>query len=164
MSATGLEVFDRTLQTTNTWLGEIMEALGPDRQMAWKVLSVVLHRLRDRLPIELAAHLGSQLPLLVRGIYYDQYQPARQPSGCNNLEQFVEEVHERLSSTRRVDPRAAVHAVFGVLSRHVPRGQIEKVQAALPADLRASWRIIEAASLTTGGGHAANAPDQRPGA
>ena len=42
MSATGLEVFDKTLQATNIWLGEIMERLGPDRQVAWKVLSTVL--------------------------------------------------------------------------------------------------------------------------
>ena len=31
MSATGLEVFDKTIQVTNIWLGEIMERLGPDR-------------------------------------------------------------------------------------------------------------------------------------
>ena len=48
MSATGLDVFDKTLQTTNTWLDEISEALGPDRRLAWKVLSVVPHKLRDR--------------------------------------------------------------------------------------------------------------------
>ena len=34
MSATGLDVFDRTLQTTNTWLDEVMDTLGPDRKIA----------------------------------------------------------------------------------------------------------------------------------
>ena len=81
MSANGLEVFDKTLETTHIWLGEIMEDIGPDRQVAWKVLSVVLHKLRDRLPIGVAAHLGAQLPLLVRGVYYDQVQPSRLPRG-----------------------------------------------------------------------------------
>ena len=80
MSATGLEVFDKTLQTTNIWLNEIMDRIGPDRQVAWKVLSTVLHGLRDRLPVELVAHLGAQLPLLVRGVYYDRFEPARLPS------------------------------------------------------------------------------------
>jgi hypothetical protein len=37
MSATGLDVFDKTLQTTNTWLDEIMESLGPDCQIACSV-------------------------------------------------------------------------------------------------------------------------------
>ena len=75
MSASGLDVFDKTLQTTHLWLDEIQAELGPDRQVAWKVLSVVLHKLRDRLPVQLAAHLGAELPLLVRGVYYDQFQP-----------------------------------------------------------------------------------------
>lgn len=142
MSATGLGVFDRTLQITNIWLDEIMAETGPDRQIAWKVLSVVRHKLRDRLPVDLAAHLGPQLPLLVRGVYYDQYQPAKQPSDCKTLKAFVDEVAKWLSDIRPVDPKDAVHAVFGVLSRHVPQGQIAKVKAALPQSLRASWETI----------------------
>ncbi|WP_222949914.1 DUF2267 domain-containing protein [Sphingomonas sediminicola] len=58
MSANGLEVFDKTLDITHVWLKEIMADLGPDKQVAWKVLSTVLHKLRDRLSINLAAHLG----------------------------------------------------------------------------------------------------------
>jgi uncharacterized protein (DUF2267 family) len=142
MSATGLDVFDKTLQTTNIWLDEIMTALGPDRQVAWKVLSVVLHKLRDRLPVELAAHLSAELPLLVRGVYYDQYQPAKQPTECE-LDEFVEEVSEWLTDTRPVNPRDAIQAVFTVLSRHIPRGQIDNVQKALPQDLRAFWSTAE---------------------
>ena len=80
MSATGLDVFDKTVQITNIWLNEIMEDIGPDRRLAWKVLSVVLRKIRDRVPVELAAHLGAELPLLVRGAYYDQFEPAKQPT------------------------------------------------------------------------------------
>src|SRR5437667_728181 len=123
MSSTGLDVFDKTLQTTNIWLDEIAAALGPDRRVAWKVLSVVLHKLRDRMPIELSAHLSAELPLLVRGVYYDQFEPAKQPTDWT-LDTFVEEVSKWLSDVRPVDPRAAIQAVFSVLSRHVPRGQI----------------------------------------
>jgi uncharacterized protein (DUF2267 family) len=144
MSANGLQVFDRTLQITNIWLDEIMAVVGPDRQTAWKVLSVVLHKLRDRLPVELAAHLGAGLPLLVRGVYYDQFQPARQPGACRTLEQFHAEVAEWLGDARPVDPADAVQAVFATLSRHVPGGQIEKVRAALPKPIRAAWEATAA--------------------
>ena len=34
MSTTGLDVFDTTLQTTNLWLKEIAEDIGPDRRRA----------------------------------------------------------------------------------------------------------------------------------
>ena len=144
MSATGLDVFDKTLQTTNVWLDEIAARLGPDRQHAWKVLSTVLHKLRDRLPVDAAAHLGAQLPLLVRGVYYDQYQPARQPSECNRIEEFMGEVAEWLADTRPTDPEAAVRAVFGVLLKHLDPGQIEKVQAILPASIRDFWQQVAA--------------------
>ena len=60
MSATGLEVFDRTLQTTNIWLGEVMrEAEWPDRHKAYRAVRIVLHALRDRLPVDEAAHLSA---------------------------------------------------------------------------------------------------------
>lgn len=147
MSATGLDVFDKTLETTHIWLNEIMTDLGPDRQVAWKVLSTVLHKLRDRLPIGLAAHLGAQLPLLVRGVYYDQFEPSKLPTECNSMEEFVGEVAEWLQDTRPVDPDLAVRSVFGVLSRHISEGQVKKVREALPRGLRQSWMDAEKRSL-----------------
>jgi uncharacterized protein (DUF2267 family) len=143
MSATGLDVFDKTLQTTNHWLNEIMETIGPDRKLAWKVLSVVLHKIRDRVPVELAAHLGAELPLLVRGVYYDRFEPAKQPTGWRNLQEFSDEVAERLSDARPVNVREAIQTVFAMLSRNVPSGQIRKIQEALPKDIRAAWLRVE---------------------
>jgi uncharacterized protein (DUF2267 family) len=141
MSATGLDVFDKTLQTTNTWLKEMMdaEAIGPDRQVAWHVLGAVLRALRDRVPLELAAHLGSQLPLLVRGAYYDQWRPVAAPEKHRTLEDFAERVGEGLANIRPVNRIDAIRVVFGVLSRHIPEGQIAKVRDSLPEDVRALW-------------------------
>ena len=131
MSANGLEVFDKTIQTTNIWLKEIMEEIGPDRQVAWKVLSVVLHKLRDRLPVEVSAHLGSQLPMLVRGVYYDQYQPAKQPGACRDYDEFVAEVMTLLES----QPDATEIQVERVkFLRHAEaRGDYDKVVATVNA-------------------------------
>lgn len=143
MSANGLEVFDKTIQTTNSWLNEITEVLGPDRQLAWKVLSTVLHKLRDRLPVDVAAHLGAQLPLLVRGVYYDQFQPAKQPSSCRDLDEFVAEVQEWLTDVRPVNAKDAVDAVFAILSRHVPEGQLVIVRNSLPGSIRDRWTSLE---------------------
>jgi uncharacterized protein (DUF2267 family) len=139
MSATGLEVFDRTLQATNIWLDEIMAVIGPDRHAAWKVLSVVLHKLRDRLPVEVAAHLSAQLPLLVRGVFYDQYQPAKQPTRVRNFDEFVGEVQAWLRDARPIDAKEATRAVFAVLSRHLAEGEIDKVKDVLPESIRAAF-------------------------
>jgi uncharacterized protein (DUF2267 family) len=141
-SRSGLPVFDKTLQTTHVWLNELCDELGPDKHHAWKVLSVVLHTLRDRLPIGVAAHLGAQLPLLIRGVYYDQFVPGRMPTRCDR-EDFIAEVDEWLADARPTDPVEAVQTVFRVLSRHVPTGEIAKVQDTLPKDLRAFWYDVE---------------------
>ncbi len=139
MSATGLDVFDRTLQATNIWLKEIMEVLGPDRQIAWRALGAVLRATRDRLPVDLAAHLGAELPLLVRGTYYDQWQPAHAPDKTRTLEPFLERIAADLSDLRPINTQDAVGAVFAVLAAHIDAGQVAKVVDALPADLRRLW-------------------------
>jgi uncharacterized protein (DUF2267 family) len=139
MSATGLDVFDKTLQTTNIWLDEIMAKLGPDRQVAWHVLGAVLHALRDRLQIGLAVHLGAQLPLLVRGLYYDQWHPSEQTLKQRSAEQFLDHVSQRLADIRPVNVKDATHVTLQVLNHHLDPHQVEKVRQALPENIRALW-------------------------
>ncbi len=147
MSTNGLEVFDKTVQTTNIWLNEITDRIGGDRQQAWKCLSVILHALRDHLPVELAAHVGAQLPLLVRGAYYDQFEPSKLPADCTAPDEFIREVSDRVQEDRAIDPEAAVAAIFAVLGRHLSPGLIAKVRTALPRGLQILWDGTEARIL-----------------
>ncbi|WP_028034488.1 DUF2267 domain-containing protein [Chelativorans sp. J32] len=139
MSSTGLDVLDKTIQTTHIWLNEIMEEHGDDRQAAWHILGAVLRALRDRLPAELAAHLAAELPLVVRGLYYDQYEPSKQPDRTRSLDEFLERVQDGLKMTRPVDPTEASRTVFKVIAHHVDLGQSAKVRDALPKDVQALW-------------------------
>lgn len=139
MSATGLEVFDRTLQTTHIWLDEIIEDLATDRQTAWHVLGAVIRCLRDRLPAELSAHLSAELPLLVRGSYFDGWRPGRETLKMRSLPEFLERVSDSLVNTKPIGSVDAVRSVFAVLNRHLDHGQAEKVRHSLPEDLRALW-------------------------
>ena len=145
MSSTGLEVFDKTLQTTHIWLAEIMAELGPDRQRAYHALRATLHALRDRLPLNLAVHLGAQLPLLVRGIYYDSWDPQPETTRERKQEEFLERVAAGLQGTRPVNVEQATRAVLGTIGRHVTAGQVEKVRDALPKNIQALWPDTAAA-------------------
>lgn len=139
MTTTGLEVLDKSVQTTNLWLAEIMKDVGPDRQVAWHALGSVLHTLRDRLPLGLAAHLGAQLPLVIRGLYYDQFQPREQPIKLRSADEFLDLVARGLSNIRPVGANDATRAVFRTLNRFVDPGQIAHVVEALPIEIRNMW-------------------------
>jgi uncharacterized protein (DUF2267 family) len=139
MSASGLEVFDKTLQTTHIWLDQIMKEIGPDRHVAWHVLGAVLRTLRDRIPLGLAAHLGAQLPILIRGAYYDQWSPSDKPLELRNSDEFLQHVARFLQDTRPVNVAHAVRAVFATISAHVPEGQVRKIRDSLPKDVRVMW-------------------------
>ncbi|HUB46138.1 MAG TPA: DUF2267 domain-containing protein [Acetobacteraceae bacterium] len=148
MSATGLEVFDRTLQTTNIWLDEVMEAVGPDRRLAWHVLGAVLRTLRDRLPSPLAAHLGEQLPLLVRGVYYEHFDPGHAPLPLYTEDEFLAHVDAECGSARPINLRRAVPIILRVLDEHTSPGLTKKLRHALPRHVRTLWPATEGAGAT----------------
>ena len=122
MRAIGLDLFDKTLQTTHVWLGRLMQrqAVGPDRQAAWHARGAVRRTVRDRISVGLAAHLGAQRPLLLRGACYAQWHaPGHRPQDeqrCT-LDALLEPVRAQLAGMHPVYARDEVTAVFGVLSR-----------------------------------------------
>lgn len=147
MSTTGLEVFDETLHKTNTWLKEIAKTLGLDRHGAYQVLRAVLHCLRDRLMINEAAQLGDQLPMLIRGIYYEAWHPAGKPEKIRSRDEFLAAVTTRIAMKQSIDPEDAVRAVFRTLENHVSAGEIRDMMQVLPEDIRALWPPLEQAPL-----------------
>jgi uncharacterized protein (DUF2267 family) len=140
MSTTGLEVFDKTVQTTNAWLKEIMEVTGTDRRRAYRALAAVLHALRDRLTVDEAAQLGAELPILVRGLYYDQWHhPSGKPERLRHKKEFLAAVAAELDDVGPIDPESATRAVFSVLEHHIAPGETEDIKGTLPAQLRELW-------------------------
>jgi uncharacterized protein (DUF2267 family) len=134
-----LEVLDKTLQTTHIWLDELGLRLNVDKHAAWHALGTILRTLRDRLPLGLAAHLGAQLPILIRGIYYDQWQPSEQPKKWRTKEEFLSAASADFRGIENVDPAKAATAVFEVLNHFVDPGQIRNVREALPLEIRVLW-------------------------
>ncbi len=140
MSATGLKVFDSTIQTTNVWLDDIMNEVGwGDRHKAYTALRTVLHALRDRLPVDNVAHFGAQLPLLIRGIYYEGWHPAHKPVKERSLDLFLVQVTDSFLRDVEADSRQIARAVLNTLSRHLTPGEIDKTRQALPGPVREFW-------------------------
>ena len=140
MSTTGLSVFDTTLQKTNHWLKELSLLLGwEDRQRCYQALRATLHALRDRLTIDEVAQLAAQLPMLIRGVYYEGWDPSRNPTKERDETQFLSRILAGFPPDTDIDPERIARAVFSVLTAEVSRGEIEDVRRILPKQLRRLW-------------------------
>ena len=137
MTGTTLPVFEQTLQKTNDWLSVVADALGTgDRHRAYQALRATLHALRDRIGPNEAAQFGAQLPLLLRGAYYEGWHPAGKPLKERDREQFLD--HVRADITQG-DAEDIVRAVFGVIRHFVSEGEIDDIFWMLPEGVRDLW-------------------------
>jgi uncharacterized protein (DUF2267 family) len=145
MSTTHIEALDHTVQLTNEWLRDIAQQLGDDnRRHAYLALRGTLHALRDFLPIDESAQLSAQLPMLVRGIYFDGWDPSATPTQERSREDFLARVEHGLeralwNEKDAFDPETAAQAVLRVLSERVSGGEIAQVRHVLPKPVRDLW-------------------------
>jgi uncharacterized protein (DUF2267 family) len=140
MSTATLSAFDSTLHKTNVWLKDVMEELRwDDFQRAYRALRAVLHALRDRLPMEEATDLGAQLPMLVRGFYYEGWSPRHTPVLEHKLEQFLQHIEDQFRGDPHADAEQIARAVFHTLDKHVTAGELQDVKRNLPEAVRALW-------------------------
>jgi len=139
MSTTGLAVFDETIHKTNAWLKEISQTLDCDQHGSYQALRAVLHCLRDRLIDDEVTHLGDQLPMLVRGIYYQAGDRQGNRRRIRSREEFLARIAANLANAS-IEPEEAARAVFQVLENHVTRGEALRVIGELPHDIRVLLR------------------------
>jgi uncharacterized protein (DUF2267 family) len=127
------------VQQTQEWLKELRANAGlEDEAAALSVLREVLHQLRDRLSVEEAVDLASQFPIIVRGIYFEGWQPARTPQKVHTEQKFLDQVTLKLLP-RQIPPEPAVRAVFALLAHHCDPGEISDVIGQMPAGLKDLW-------------------------
>jgi uncharacterized protein (DUF2267 family) len=143
MTMTGLDVFDTTVHKTNVWLKDLMTELGwEDKHKAYLALRVTLHALRDRLTIDEVAQLGAQLPMLMRGFYYEGWRPSNTPRRERHREQFLSHISAQFPDDP-VNPEQVAHAVFMLLFARVSTGEIEDVEQVLPSEIRDLWPAMK---------------------
>jgi uncharacterized protein (DUF2267 family) len=138
---TGLDTFDKTVQESNLWLKDVMERLNTyDRHHAYSTLRAVLHALRDRIGPENAAHLGAQLPMLLRGLFYEGWDPTGKPTKERHDSAFLAHIARELPRAVELgEVEEGACAVLDVLSKHIDRGAAIKLAGILPQDLRRFW-------------------------
>jgi uncharacterized protein (DUF2267 family) len=134
--------FDKSIQKTNIWIRDALKELQwTEPRRAYLAIKAVLHAIRDRISVQEVAQLGAQLPLLVRGVYYDGWNPSKTPVKDRRKEAFLLQIQHEFESTanRNVDAEHIARSILRILNRHVPGGEIGQIKEMLPHGIRQYW-------------------------
>jgi uncharacterized protein (DUF2267 family) len=133
-----VDIIDRSVEKAHIWLKDLAEELGGDDQRyAYRVLRAFLHALRDRLSVDEAAQLAAQLPIFVRGVFYEGWDPSGTPQRYRSVDGFLGHIAEIADLAGETEASFAATAAAKVLRRHVSRGESESVLHVLPEPVRA---------------------------
>lgn len=138
---TGTRLFDRSLHKTNTLLKELMENMNwQNREKALTAFRATLHSLRDILPIQEIPQFASQLPIMVRGLYYENWKLMQQPLRIKSVNEFYELVRLKLGRASlnfsTEDLKRFTRATIQLLSKRVSKGEMKDVKNALRKNLK----------------------------
>jgi uncharacterized protein (DUF2267 family) len=131
---------EKAVPDVEAWLTDLKQRLQwRDREKVYLALIVTLHALRDCLPRDEAVYLGAQLPVLLRGLYYEGWHPSARIARAKSRSAFVERIEEGLHRDPGIDAEKVADAVFSLLADRVPAAELEEAKAATPSALRMFW-------------------------
>src|ERR1051326_8804991 len=142
MKLTGLDIFDATIERTTDWLRELMRELNwTDFRKSYAALRFVLQGLRDHLPVDQAISFGNQLPTLIRGFYFEDWNLQGKPLPWTSRDDLLARICTYFEGAEqsRASAETIVRAVFRLLERKATEGEIENLHHVLPPDLRELW-------------------------
>lgn len=141
MNQAAVDPFATTVQETGLWINEIGEKIGAgkDKDLAWALLGVTIHALRDRMQPGAAIHFGAQLPTLVRGLYYEHWSIDGSTTKERHKAAFLDHVRSMLPSAAQAEAEPILKAVFAIVRRRIDPGEIAKVARQMPKELRDLW-------------------------
>ncbi|HET9623800.1 MAG TPA: DUF2267 domain-containing protein [Kofleriaceae bacterium] len=138
-------VFAVAVASAQRWLDDLIRLLSlatDDQRGALQALRAGLHAIRDRLPAEEVIDLGAQLPLVIRGLYYEGWTGRPDPARVHHRDELVAKVAEHLGPAPHVTAREALRGVIALLLRHVSPGEIGDLVATFPGPIASWWREI----------------------
>lgn len=132
---TRVTALDHAVEVAHTWISDVAKEFNTDdREFAYGVLKAWLHTLRDRLTVEASAHFAAQLPDLIRGIFYQAWNPNVVPQKYDAEAYAVR--FARDANIARDDVGKAAAATTAAVLHHLPAAQMDKALGQLPAEIR----------------------------
>jgi uncharacterized protein (DUF2267 family) len=131
--------FESSIDKTNVILKDIEQAYGwskDRRHQSYAALRTVLQLLRDRLPVVESAQFAAQLPIVVRGVYYEGWDPTIVPIKLDR-DDFLYEMRQGFPYEVDGGVEGVINTVLDALKRHITEGEWADVKSNLPRDLSA---------------------------
>jgi uncharacterized protein (DUF2267 family) len=113
---------------TSQILKDIETKLGWSRSrraQTYTALRAVLHALRDTLTVFQADDLARALPVLIRGLYFEGWRPAKVPVEMDR-DKFLARIQHDLNYQLDVGVETLVNNVVEVLRKYIAQGDIEE--------------------------------------
>jgi uncharacterized protein (DUF2267 family) len=137
MSIKSVDAVERSVHKTNEWVKAMAAELGiDDREDAWRLLRTDLQVLRDELTVDEAAQLAAQLPMVLRGAFWEGFDPGHQPAKLRRREDFLARFAERAQLGDLTEAARAAGAASRVMSDRITEGEMNDVFAQLPSEVR----------------------------
>lgn len=140
MKTIEISSLDHAPQVAAEWLNLLCEDLSwHDKPRAYMLLRATLHALRDFLTVDEAVDLAAQLPVLLRGVYYEGWIPARTPAHPRGKAAFLARIEAPFVDPPLENAEDCAVAVFDLLRRKLSAGELNQVVHALRKPLRELW-------------------------
>ncbi|MGZ3787847.1 MAG: DUF2267 domain-containing protein [Bacteriovorax sp.] len=141
-----VSAFERSLQKSETWISQMQyELKWLNGDSTYHLLRAVLHALRDQLSIDEAAHFSAQLPLLLKGTFYECWNPQKNHSKALSKKEFLEAVMNHLGPVGSIkfELETGVSAALGVIMNHISGGEMNDIVQSSKDSLKAFFNIVE---------------------
>ena len=138
--------YEHYAQEGHKFVKEVASELGDadNIDQADRIMTSVLHALRDLLTPEESLHLISQLPMMLKAIYVNGWHlPTR--NRVRTMDEFIECLMLKNPKTAPQDfgnddkAIERTKAVFKIIRNHIAIGEVKDIVSQLPAELTELW-------------------------
>ena len=135
-----ITMFDVTLQKTHEWINDVASELEISSKVeAFRALRAVLKALRDQLGTDEAVQLAAQLPVLLRGVYYEGWIP-NNGAHVRTEGDFVDLMIQHHGARPHKSPIEMAEAVVKVAKKHISESEVDHVLQRLSTNVRRLFR------------------------
>ena len=135
--------FNQYANEGNAFLNEYAKKINmpDDTDKAGRILSSVLHGLREVIPVEESLQLISQFPMFLKAVYVNRWTLGEKEK-VKNMTEFIDLIRELNGVTGMHDfgseeiAENYINTTFMILRKYISLGELEDIRTVLPKELK----------------------------